>query len=53
MLIRDGVGDWIAVEAYQHTEPDENGIIERDDNVYLLINIVSGEVKVAEIEKRN
>ena len=53
MLIRDGIGDWIAVEAYQHTEPDENGIIERDDNVYLLINIVSGEVKVAEIEKRN
>lgn len=53
MLIRDGVGDWIAVEAYHYTEPDENGIIERDDNVYLLINIVSGEVKVAEIEKRN
>ena len=53
MLIRDGVGDWIAVEAYHYTEPDENGIIERDDNVYLLINIVSGEVKVAEVEKRN
>lgn len=53
MLIRDGVGDWIAVEAYHHTEPDENGVIDRDDNVYLLINIVSGEVKVAEIEKRN
>ncbi|MBQ8257925.1 MAG: hypothetical protein IJY97_00035 [Clostridia bacterium] len=53
MIIRDGVGDWIAVEAYHYTEPDENGIIERDDNVYLLINIVSGEVKVAEVEKRN
>lgn len=53
MLIRDGVGDWIAVEAYHYTKPDENGIIERDDNVYLLINIVSGEVKVAEVEKRN
>ncbi len=53
MLIRDGVGDWIAVEAYHYTEPDETGIIERDDNVYLLINIVSGEVKVAQIEKRN
>lgn len=53
MLIRDGVGDWISVEAYHYSEPDENGIIERDDNVYLLINIVSGEVKVAEVEKRN
>lgn len=53
MIGHDGVGDWVAVEAYHYTEPDENGIIERDDNVYLLINIVSGEVKVAEIEKRN
>lgn len=53
MLVQSGVGDWIAVEAYHFTEPDENGVIERDDNVYLLINILSGEIKVAEIEKRH
>lgn len=48
-----GVGDWIAVAAYRYTEPDKNGIIERTDNVYLLINIVTGEVKVAEVETRS
>ncbi len=53
MVGNNGVGDWIAIDAYGYTEPDENGIIERDENVILLINIVSGEVKVAEIEKRN
>lgn len=53
MLVRDGVGDWIAIESYRYTAPDENGIIERKSNAYLLINIVSGEVKAVEIEKRN
>ena len=53
MVGHNGVGEWIAIDAYSYTEPDENGIIERGENVILLINIVSGEVKVAEIEKRN
>lgn len=48
-----GVGDWYVTQAYHYTEPNEEGVIERDGNVYLLINIKTGQRKVAEIETRS
>lgn len=50
-----GVGDWIAVWVRQYVPADENdpNKVKRIENTYLLINIVTGEIKVAEIEKRS
>ncbi len=48
-----GVGDWYVTQAYHYTEPNEESVIERDGNVYLLINIKTGEWKVASIETRS
>lgn len=50
---KNGIGDWIAVRAPHYTAPDENGRIEQDRMDYLLINIITGEVKVAEVETRS
>ena len=46
-----GVGDWIGLRVAMYTDIGQgtNQII-RDDNAYLLINIVTGEVKEAKIE---
>ncbi len=49
----NGVGDCIVTRVFKYKnvgERDGKMMIERDDNAYLIINTVTGEVKVAEIE---
>lgn len=48
-----GIGDWLVTQVYRYTEPDAEGLIRRDANAYLLINIKTGEWKVAEFETRS
>lgn len=52
---KNGIGDWIAVRMFTYISADESDPekVKRGDNAYMLININTGEMKVAEIEKRS
>lgn len=52
---KNGVGDWIAICAPHFTAVSTDGnksVIERDGEIYLLINIQTGEIKTAAFEDR-
>ena len=52
---KTGVGDWIAVMLFDYVSADDCDPekIKRGDNVYMLINLKTGEWKVASIETRS
>lgn len=52
---KSGIGDWIAIRVFTYVCADETDPekIMRGDNAYMLININTGEMKVAKIEKRS
>lgn len=52
---KNGVGDWIALRLFTYVSVDEGDPekVRRGENAYLLINIVTGETKVAEVETRS
>lgn len=50
---KNGVGDWIAIRMFSYVSADKDDPekVRRGDNVYMLVNITTGETKIAEIEK--
>ena len=53
--LKRGVGDWIVtwMQTYVPESDDGSGKVKRGDNVYLLINIVTGEFKEVQFETRS
>ncbi|MBQ8324795.1 MAG: hypothetical protein IJX82_06585 [Clostridia bacterium] len=52
---KTGVGDWIALWVFRYVPADENDPekVKRAENAYLLVNVKTGEWKVAERETRS
>lgn len=53
--LKRGVGDWVVawMQTYIPESDDDGGRIMRGDNVYLLINVVTGEFKEVQFETRS